>query len=140
MRTAPTGRPGGDAAPAPPGLPSTPAPTSEVFVDDKGGGRPWPWALGVVIVPSAVQDLQRARELRFAVAVAAYKRGHFLVDVLTVNAEQAAVDLDDVSALARRVTAETVLVLDTCSGTPRLDLALPEGLAVCTVGTPPPVR
>jgi hypothetical protein len=93
-------------------------------------GRPWPWALGVVIVPSAVVDRRRVRELRLAVVVEAYKLGLFLVDVLTVSAEHAAIDVDDVRVMARRATTDTLLVLDTCAGWHLLDLAMPDGLTV----------
>ena len=99
-------------------------------------GQFWPWAVGVVVVPSVVVDRRRLRELRLVVAVEAYKRGVFLVDVLSVSAEHAGVDVDEVRALVRRATAETVLVLDTCAGGHRLALAMPDGVSVCDVEAP----
>lgn len=102
-----------------------------------GPGPVWPWALGVVITAVRV-DRRRCRELRLTVAVEAYKLGYFLVDVLTVNAVEAAVGLDDVRVTASRTTVDTVLLLDTCRGDHLLDRALPGHLAVYPLAAPGP--
>jgi hypothetical protein len=106
-----------------------------VTASERDGDRPWPWALGVVLLPPAT-DRRRVRELRLTVAVEAYKLGLFLVDVLTVSAEHAAIDLDDVRGMARRTTIDILLVLDICAGQHHVDLAMPDGLIIRQVGTP----
>ena len=87
----------------------------------------------MIIVPSTTGDRRRTREHRLTVAVEAYKLGYFLADTLTVSAEHAAIDLDDVRALVFRATADALLVLDTCAGDPLIDLAVADSITVHTL-------
>jgi hypothetical protein len=52
-------------------------------LNDTRLSAPWPWAVGIVLIPLDIRgDL--LREERIAVAVDAYKLGYFLVDTVTV--------------------------------------------------------
>lgn len=99
----------------------------------RAASPPLPWAVGVIITPYATTDRHRRREQRMTVAVEAYKLGYFLADTLSVSAEHAAVDLDDIRALATWATADALIVLDTCAGDSLIDLAVPESMKIYTL-------
>jgi hypothetical protein len=50
---------------------------------DTSLSAPWPWAVGIVLMPLDVHG-DVLREERLAVAVDAYKLGYFLMDTVTV--------------------------------------------------------
>lgn len=80
-------------------------------VNARPSSPPWPWAVGIALIPSPDITGDLLREERLAVAVDAYKLGCFLVDTVTVPVGRLRdAGLARLLALAARVELEAFIV------------------------------
>lgn len=72
---------------------------------------PWPWAVGIALIPTSDVTGALLREERIAVALDAYKLGYFLVDTITVPVGRPSnAGLARLLALADRIELEAFIL------------------------------